>query len=135
MENNPYAPPKSEVLEPPAEQFGYTYRDIGGLTTAVNVLLLIGIVACILTTASSLMQLSLLSGSFTQEEALVNDSRERLVSGFWTLLYLVTICVFGRWIYVAHKNLPALGAENLRFRPGLAVGSFFIPIYNLWGPF
>lgn len=62
----------------------------------------------------------------------MNDSLERLVSA---LFHFVTICVCGRWIYVAHKNLPALGAENLRFRPGLAVGSFFIPIYNLWGPF
>jgi uncharacterized protein DUF4328 len=135
METNPYAPPKSAILERPAEQFGYTFRDINGLTTTVSLLLLIGIAASILGLASSLMQWSLLSGAFTQEQALANDQRERMVSLFWTVLHIVTICVYGRWIYFAHRNLPALGAENLRFRPGLALGSFFIPIYNFWGPF
>jgi hypothetical protein len=134
MEINPYAPPKSQVLERAPETDSYEYRDISGLTKSVSVLLWVGVVVSMLNVASSLMQLSLLNGPFTQEEGLANDRRELLVSTFTVLLYIATICVFGRWIYVAHRNLPALHAEDLRFRPGFAVGSFFIPVYNLWGP-
>jgi hypothetical protein len=32
------------------------------------------------------------------------------------------------WVYVAYRRLPTVGATNLRFRPGSAVLSFFIPI-------
>jgi len=133
--NNPYAPPKSNLADPPRINSEYEFRDIGTLTNVVSVLLALGILAGALTLASSLMQLSLLGNSYTHDEAVANDRREQLVSGIWTLLYLGTVIVFGRWIYFAHRNLPALGAEKLRFTPGWAVGMFFIPILNLWKPF
>lgn len=58
-------------------------------------------------------------------------SNSRLALG--TLL--ATLLVFGTWIVRAHRNLPALGAENLDVRPGWAVGYFFVPIANLWKPY
>lgn len=42
--------------------------------------------------------------------------------------------MFGRWIYLAQRNLPELGARLLRFTPGWSVGCFFIPLLNLWAP-
>jgi hypothetical protein len=48
---------------------------------------------------------------------------------------VITAVLFGRWIYLAHKNLPMLEARHLRFSPGGAVGCFFIPVINLWGPY
>jgi hypothetical protein len=48
---------------------------------------------------------------------------------------LATLLVFGTWIVRAHRNLPALGAENLDIRPGWALGYFFVPIANFWKPY
>jgi hypothetical protein len=48
---------------------------------------------------------------------------------------VITVIVFGRWIYLAHKNLPELGARYLHFTPGWAVGSLFVPLVNLWAPY
>jgi hypothetical protein len=42
--------------------------------------------------------------------------------------------VFLAWVYRTRKNLPGLGATDLRFTPGWAVGSFFVPIVNLVAP-
>jgi len=39
------------------------------------------------------------------------------------------------WIHRAHRNLPSLGAEGLKYSPAWAVGGFFIPIWNLFRPY
>jgi hypothetical protein len=41
---------------------------------------------------------------------------------------------FIRWFHRAYKNLLALGAGELRFKPGWAIGAWFVPILNLWRP-
>jgi hypothetical protein len=38
------------------------------------------------------------------------------------------------WIYRSAHNAKILGGKNAKISPGLAVGSFFIPIYNMFGP-
>jgi hypothetical protein len=43
--------------------------------------------------------------------------------------------VFLRWIYLANTNARNLGAADLRFSPGWAIGWYFIPIANLWKPY
>jgi hypothetical protein len=135
MDSNPYAPPKSNVVKASEEGTEYEFRDLSKLSRNLSILLLIGLVGEILTLTSAGMQLSLLTrASYTEEEAFANDARERLVSGMVMLLYWVTAIVYARWLFLAHRNLPALGAENLRFRPGWALGWFFIPLANLWKP-
>jgi len=48
---------------------------------------------------------------------------------------LLTAVFFLMWIHRAHKNLTALGAAELKYSPGWAVGSFFIPVLNLFRPY
>ena len=48
---------------------------------------------------------------------------------------LVTAVFFLTWIYRAHKNLKALGAADLSYSPGWAVGGFFVPILNIVRPY
>jgi len=43
--------------------------------------------------------------------------------------------VFFYWFYRAYKNLPALGANALKFTPRRVIVYFFIPIINLWKPY
>ncbi|MEJ2086039.1 MAG: DUF4328 domain-containing protein, partial [Acidobacteriota bacterium] len=57
----------------------------------------------------------------------------------WPLLvYIVAFPVFGiaflSWFYTAHKNLREVGIET-KYRSGWAIGSFFIPILNLFRPY
>jgi hypothetical protein len=141
MENNPYAPPASSIEGSPevarAElEGGQDFRDLSGLASKLSILLLIGVGLSILGIASSLMQLKLLSHApYSMAEANANDMRERLIRIAHLLVSLVVLVMFLRWIYLAQRNLPALGARHMRFRPGWAVGSFFVPIVNLWVPF
>jgi small-conductance mechanosensitive channel len=39
------------------------------------------------------------------------------------------------WCHRAYRNLPALGAQNLRFSPGWAAGAWFVPVLALWRPY
>ena len=50
------------------------------------------------------------------------------MSMFAFIVYLV-------WVYAAHSRLKALGASNLRFTPGWAVGYHFVPFWNLIRPY
>jgi Domain of unknown function (DUF4328) len=50
------------------------------------------------------------------------------------ICFLFTTVFFCMWLHRAHRNLPSLGAEDLKFTPGWAVGWFFIPIMNIYRP-
>jgi hypothetical protein len=50
-------------------------------------------------------------------------------------VYVFTVVMFLVWLHRAHTNLGALGARNLEFTPGWAVGWWFIPFANLVKPF
>lgn len=68
-------------------------------------------------------------------EAEENDARIQQFSFIWLGVYILATVLFLVWIYRAHKNLSYLGATDLRFTPGWAVGWFFIPIMNLFRPY
>ena len=48
---------------------------------------------------------------------------------------LLTAVFFLIWIYRAHKNLKALGATDLKYSPGWAIGGFFVPLLNIVRPY
>ncbi len=45
------------------------------------------------------------------------------------------VVAFLLWFYRAHQNLTLGGLHGLRYTHGMAVGSFFIPIFNLVLPY
>ena len=49
--------------------------------------------------------------------------------GIWALV------VWMMWVHRTYRNLPALGATDLRFSPGWAVGYYFIPVLQFFRPF
>jgi hypothetical protein len=112
-----------------------SFRDLGNITAAVQWLLRVGVFLIVVTFVSSWMQLELLSHEYTREEGEANDLRASAIGSAEFLLTIATLIVFGRWIVLAHRNLVPLGANFLEFRPGWAVGWFFVPIANLWKPY
>ena len=63
-----------------------------------------------------------------------NDDRQALAGTLLFVSFVVTIVAFVRWFSRAYKNLPALGATDLRFTKGWAIGAWFVPFLNLWRP-
>jgi hypothetical protein len=49
--------------------------------------------------------------------------------------YVAAVVAFLLWVHRAYSNLRPLGARQLNDTPGMAVGSFFIPILNLFRPY
>jgi hypothetical protein len=127
-----YKSPTTEVADFESE---HEFRDLTTFTTVLVWLLRIGAALALLRLWSSWLQLELLSSAFSQEEGAANDRRALMIGGAIGVVMIVTIVVFGRWIVLAHRNLPALGAQRLEVRPGWAVGFFFIPILNWWKPY
>jgi hypothetical protein len=70
--------------------------------------------------------------SSTESEA--SDTFRQNIAVVQFGLYLFTSVVFLFWIYHAHKNLQAFGAESLSSSSGFAVVGFFIPIFNWFVP-
>jgi hypothetical protein len=112
-----------------------SFRNLEQLTQVLRWMLYAGMAFAAVSLVSSLMQLEMLSRPFTEEEGTRNDLREGAVGGVILLLTIATVIVFARWILLAHRNLPGLGARVLDVSPGWAVGYFFIPVINLWKPY
>jgi hypothetical protein len=53
----------------------------------------------------------------------------------FTAIYVVALVFWCMWVHRTYRNLPALGAEGLKYSPGWAVGYYFIPVFNLFRPF
>lgn len=102
--------------------------------------LAVGIVLDLIAIVSDFMEIGLLSGIqaggvITNAEAAANDTRQLIIGVLQIVVYLVTVVLFLMWIHRAHRNLPALGAQGLKYSPGWAVGGFFVPFLNLVRPF
>jgi hypothetical protein len=59
----------------------------------------------------------------------------RVMTYVLSFLLNITIAIlFLIWFGRVHRNLPSLGAHNLRYTPGWAVGGFFVPFLNFVRP-
>jgi hypothetical protein len=107
--------------------------------------LLIGFIfVCAASLVSNLAQYELIrdirSGAYGSAAAINaaavrNDSRQQLIAAIYTATILATIIVFCIWIYRSNKVARQLGAADMKFTPGWAVGWYFIPFANLWMPY
>lgn len=115
---------------------------LSGHNRARWTMLLLGaaIVLDLIAVPSDLLQYDLLDrisrgDEFTIAEAEANDTRQSLIGIVQVLILVATVVVYLMWLHRAHRNLPALGAQNLRFTPGWAVGWWFVPFANLVRPY
>lgn len=66
----------------------------------------------------------------------LSDIVDVVVGTTWFLAFVVLVVLFLRWFHRVNRNLPALGTVHRlrRISPGWAVGSWFVPIANLFVP-
>ena len=115
---------------PPAvAPVGRVFRDPGKLTWWLQSLLIGIIVLEAVPIAFQLIQLRI--GSAAE----AGDLLITILDVGWLIVYIAAIVMFCVWTYRANANIHALGAANLRFSPGWAVGWYFVPIANLWKPY
>ena len=68
------------------------------------------------------------------DEVDASDVRTGIAYLGQSLTYIVTVIVFLTWFSRAYRNLPRLGLFALRYTPGWAIGSWFVPFLNLFRP-
>jgi hypothetical protein len=70
----------------------------------------------------------------TDSEINANDARQAAIGIAQVVLLVACAVFFIRWFHRAYRNLLPLGAGELRFSPGWAIGAWFVPFLNLWRP-
>jgi hypothetical protein len=140
---NPYASPKAEnpyaPRQPAAAAVEVPYRSGAGRARFTMIMLGICAVLDVLGAGSSLLELQLLTaaqagGGIDPEAAVWNDARQGLLGVIQLAAIVTTGFAFSFWVYRAHQNLRPLRASEIKYSPGWAVGSFFVPILNLFRP-
>ena len=116
------------------------FRSVNTLAKWVQGTFVVLAILCVIAVISGYAQAQLLNAVIngeviTEAEAMANDARQSMIGVMQTLLYIAAGIIFLVWVHRTHSNLPSLGAIELRFTPGWAVGWFFIPIMSLFRPY
>jgi hypothetical protein len=70
----------------------------------------------------------------TESEVTSNDGRQQLIGGVSLLVWLVAGIAFISWLYGAYRQIDTIAPGVRRFGHGWAIGSWFIPFFNLVRP-
>ena len=144
--NMPPQSPKSDLAAPPrsGDTPASLVKDPKRLLAPARLLVALCLVFAIVGIGSDALQLLLFhkmeTGAFANNPEMIaaaesNDQRQLFVYVPYMIVLILSFVFVGRWIYFSNKNLRAFGAVGLSFRPGWAVGWYFIPIANLWKPY
>ena len=98
-----------------------------GLLTASMALAVAG-------TASTLISMAGSGEPVAEGQLDLKQLLEAVIGLLQVLVWIGSVIAFLMWFYRVHKNLRALGAKNLEYSPGWAVGGFFVPFLNLARP-
>ena len=114
------------------------------LTNLVNWNLYAILAICFFSIVSNFMQINLLNDYFldslySYDEFILlsdkNDIRVGIISLLYSVLLFLSIILIVRWLYVSAKNNHLYEVKNLKFKPGWAIGWYFIPFANLIMPY
>lgn len=103
-----------------------------------QILLILGIVISLVAFVAGGVMLAAELGSDTAYGAVRSQMYLTVLGGnavLNLLVFLSSIIAILLWIHRAHANLRTIGLRDLNYSPGWAVGSFFVPIANLFIPF
>ena len=118
---------------------GGDWRPIDGRAKTVRVLLFVLAAISAAALISDGYEWSLLDGamngdSITDDQASLSDNVQLIFGVLLTVTNLAVIVTFLMWLFRTYKNVRALGAGDLRYKPGWSIGAWFIPFFNFVGP-
>jgi hypothetical protein len=120
----------------------YQYTDLKQLTRMTRWSLWFYMLMVICITVTPFVDLNWLQGALglganvRSAVSLATNGREGAALFCLLLIPFLAIPVLVlRWIYLASANAHALVGDGMRFKPGWAVGWYFIPVANLWKPY
>jgi len=113
--------------------------DLGPLARFARLMLIITIIANLISAFSDFFQFQLLSrpdlASVDESILLANDTRQQAIASIELIIFIITAIAVLRWVHRANSRCRALGADDMKFTPGWAVGYFFIPVLWLFKPY
>jgi hypothetical protein len=122
-------------------------KPLTGLMGAVIVALTVSIIASSLSIVFDIHRIAVVDqieadvavrnvAAFPMDQASAHASdHQTAVSAIVELVALLAAAsTFLAWFYRAYANLPRLGIQHLRHRPGWAIGSWFVPVLSLVRP-
>ena len=115
------------------------YQPLATRATVVRWLILALILVSLVAAVSDAFEYDLLrriqeGSSVSRGEVDFNDIRQAVLGLVQAGINVALIVAFLMWFRRAYDNLSRLGATGLRYRPGWAVGAWFVPILNLFRP-
>jgi hypothetical protein len=115
------------------------WEPLGGCAKAVRILLYVAAGLAVLAAVSDAFEISLLSRiengeTVSDGEVTFNDARQGIIGLVQFAVFFATVVVFLMWFSRAYRNVERLGAHPLRYKPGWAIGAWFVPILNLFRP-
>jgi hypothetical protein len=72
--------------------------------------------------------------SVTEDQAIASDSFVQAASAIWLLTFLVCATAFIGWMHAGAKQVQMTRHDVLRYKPGWAIGAWFVPILNWFRP-
>lgn len=145
MTDSPYESPLTDITAPPTLQtitsspYG-SYRDLRGIAKALLALLVLLGLLELVAVGAALFSISEIQSASTDKQLDQLDSINQGITLFFTLIFLITAVVWCVWTNKSCKNAWFFNAQSgVRpatevFKPGWAVGYYFIPLVNLWRP-
>lgn len=121
-----------------AEPAATSFKSLSSLSMWVIALLIAMIILDVIAIVSSISYLDLIErtndGTVAFDEANSADERQASIAMTQLLSIVVTGIFFIIWFRRAYRNLGPLGVRWLRYKPGWAVGGWFVPFLNLVRP-
>ena len=116
-----------------------TFVSLGPRARWVVVVLVVVVVADLASILSDAEQIGLMNRVIDGNDVSIGELEasddHQAIAGFAQLgLLVLSTIVFLRWFSAAYRNLVPLGAASRRFKPGWAIGAWFVPVLNLWRP-
>jgi hypothetical protein len=116
-----------------------SYIPLRGRAQAVTVVFVITAVVCAGAVISDILEWRLLDrmiagDDWTDAEATSNDTRQSVIGLVQFALLIAGAVVFIRWMHGAYRNLDLVAPGERRYSAGWAIGSWFVPIMNLFRP-
>ena len=119
----------------------YEYKSLEIITNILIILLSAEILFAIINIYADVNDISFIKANIKSGGVLYydNSSFESLLTSISQMLYglifIVAVIIYFIWVRQAYRNLHSLQLEPTEYSSGWAIGSYFVPILNLFRPY